>query len=123
VLVQGFLLRGGREDQGPTGNGGRGTRGTGPNSVAQQFSGRTKKFKEVMVKVERGKYVTSFEASFKSHSNMTSLSLSSAAGLLAQLDHTDSRIQAAALARIYPVVDTFWSEIQDSLLAIEGKRV
>ena len=55
--------------------------------------------------------------------NMTSLSLSSAAGLLAQLDHTDSRIQAAALARIYPVVDTFWSEIQDSLLAIEGKRV
>ena len=49
--------------------------------------------------------------------------LSSAAGLLAQLDHTDSRIQAAALARIYPVVDTFWSEIQDSLLAIEGKRV
>ena len=53
--------------------------------------------------------------------NMTSLS--SAAGLLAQLDHTDSRIQAAALARIYPVVDTFWSEIQDSLLAIEGKRV
>ena len=47
--------------------------------------------------------------------------LSSAAGLLAQLDHTDSRIQAAALARIYPVVDTFWSEIQDSLLAIEGK--
>ena len=49
--------------------------------------------------------------------------ISSAAGLLAQLDHTDSRIQAAALARIYPVVDTFWSEIQDSLLAIEGKRV
>ena len=50
-------------------------------------------------------------------------SITSAAGLLAQLDHTDSRIQAAALARIYPVVDTFWSEIQDSLLAIEGKRV
>ena len=34
VLVQGFLLEGVREDQ-PLGNGGRGKRGTGPNSVAQ----------------------------------------------------------------------------------------
>ena len=47
--------------------------------------------------------------------------LTSAAGLLAMLDNTDRRIQGAALARLFPIVDTFWSEIQDSLLAIEGK--
>jgi hypothetical protein len=123
VLVQGFLSRGVREDQGPVGNGGRGTRGTGPNSVAQQFSGRTKKFKEVRCFGQRGNMSRVLKRLKKYfQTNMTS-NLTSAAGLLAQLDHTDSRIQAAALARIYPVVDTFWSEIQDSLLAIEGKRV
>jgi hypothetical protein len=67
--------------------------------------------------------VSRVEATFQTKTSNMTTSISSAAGLLAQLDHTDSRIQAAALARIYPVVDTFWSEIQDSLLAIEGKRV
>ena len=45
--------------------------------------------------------------------------LSSAAGMLAMLDSTDNRVRTAALTRLYPVVDTFWSEIQQSLLTLE----
>jgi 26S proteasome regulatory subunit N2 len=43
----------------------------------------------------------------------------SAAGMLAMLDSPNDRVRGAALERIYPVVDQFWSEIQDSLLSIE----
>ena len=39
--------------------------------------------------------------------------------MLAMLDSSDERVRVAALQRLYPVVDSHWVEIQESLLKIE----